>query len=110
MFHQPGKDDPDKYAPRSELGVILGQSPSSRGAVRAYIINTSRIRVRHLYTIIKSTPVDLLFTPRRLDVPSSIPSFIDVQGRYPSLKREPDEAVDGNQLRTNHLPKQQKQL
>jgi len=98
MFHHVGKDKEDKRAPRAELGIILGPSPSGRGSVRAYLIHSRKVAIRHVYDVIKGAPVDLGFHSQG-NVPSSIPDFIQMRydGSNPSISRIPeDTSINGN--------------
>jgi hypothetical protein len=97
MFSHAGKDGLDKTQPRTELGIILGSSPTTRGAVRGYIISAKRVKVRHRYQIIQGTPTDLGFQSQQ-HIGSSLPSFTDLIYIFPETTSTifADDAIDAN--------------
>jgi hypothetical protein len=71
MFHQPGQES------RAELGIILSYSNSSKGyQVRAWCVNSQRVKIRHSYTVVHGNPIDLGFLPKASAVSSHVPDFI----------------------------------
>jgi hypothetical protein len=60
MFHIAGKaqNGIDKFLPRSELGIVLGPSPTSSHAVRCYLFHSKDVRIRHHFTVLDRVPVD----------------------------------------------------
>jgi len=97
MFSHAGKEGINKTQPRTELGIILGSSPSTRGAVRAYIIGAKRVKVRHRYQVIQGTPTDLGFEAQH-HIGSSLPSFTDLIYIFPEKSSTlfDDNAIDGS--------------